>query len=59
MFAIAAARSDPSARADGSLKFPLSVVAVLAAAGAGEGVEGASTVKLLGAATGAGGGAGV
>lgn len=59
MFAIAEARTDPRAKADGSLKVPPSVVVVFAAAGAGEGVEGASAVEVLGAATGAGGGAGV
>ena len=56
---IAAARSDPRAKADGSLKLPPSVVAPPDAAGAGDGVDGTFDDEVLWAATGAGGGAGV
>ena len=58
ILAIAAERSDPRAKADGSLKLPPSVVVPLDA-GAGDGVDGTFDVEVLGAATGAGGGAGV
>ena len=56
---IAAARSDPRAKADGSLKLPPSVAAPPGAAGAGDGVDGIFDDEVLWAATGAGGGAGV
>lgn len=57
MFVIAASRCAPRARAEGSWKSRPSVVAP-PAAGAGDGVAGAS-VAVLDAGTGAAGGAGV
>ena len=48
IFAMAAVRSAPSVKADGSLKFPPSAV-VAVAADAGVGVEGRSADEVLGA----------
>ena len=59
MSAMAAAREEPRARAEGSLKLAESVDGVDAAAGAGEGVAGILPTALLGAGDGAAGGAGV
>lgn len=56
MFAIAASRCAPSVSADGSLKFPPSVVGPVVVAGAGDGVAGALPEDVLwgGAAAAAG-----
>ena len=56
MFVMAASRCAPRVSADGSLKFPGSVVVL--PAGAGDGVAGASVV-VVGAGAGAAGAAGV
>ena len=56
MFVMAASRCAPRVSADGSLKFPASVVVL--PAGAGDGVAGTSVV-VLGAGAGAAGAAGV
>ena len=57
MFTIASSRCAPSVRADGSLKFALSVGG--AAAGAGDGVDGAFDVVFVVVGAGAAGAAGV
>ncbi len=59
MFATAASLCAPSVSADGSLKFPPSLVAAAVVAGAGDGVAGAFPEAALkaGAAAGAGAGA--
>ena len=59
MFVMAASRSAPSVRADGSLKVPSSVDVLSEAAGIGVGVAGGLVATLDDAGAGAAGGAGV